>query len=188
MSDQIDKISERKESSLPIDRRKMLKSVLAAGGAITAAAFLDGKWLKPVVKTGILPVHAQASCPFVYFFPGFELTSDGGGFGQINIMVVLALDKETSNPTIPGDILKVTGPISYKILSFSGFTTLSLPAGSSGTMTDGIWPNPPGLPPTGPPIEILNYTGTELGAAITIQWTFNGCNYVYTYEIQPEGV
>ena len=54
---------EEKTSNTPkqINRRKMLKGVLAAGGAITAAAFLDGKWLKPVVKTGILPVHAQAS-------------------------------------------------------------------------------------------------------------------------------
>lgn len=54
---------EEKTSNTPeqINRRKMLKGVLAVGGAITAAAFLDGKWLKPVVKTGILPVHAQAS-------------------------------------------------------------------------------------------------------------------------------
>lgn len=54
---------EEKTSNSPkqINRRKMLKGVLAVSGAITAAAFLDGKWLKPVVKTGILPVHAQAS-------------------------------------------------------------------------------------------------------------------------------
>ncbi len=54
---------EEKTSNTPeqINRRKMLKGGLAVGWAITAAAFLDGKWLKPVVKTGILPVHAQAS-------------------------------------------------------------------------------------------------------------------------------
>jgi len=54
-----DKTSNSQKS---INRREMLKKgALAAGGAITAAAFLDGKWLKPIVKTGVLPVHAQAS-------------------------------------------------------------------------------------------------------------------------------
>ncbi len=51
-------------SQKPINRREMLKKgALATGVAITAAAFLDGKWVKPIVKTGILPVHAQASAP-----------------------------------------------------------------------------------------------------------------------------
>ena len=57
-------------SQKPIKRREMLKKgALAAGGAITAAAFLDGKWLKPVVKTGVLPVHAQASVVAVPALP-----------------------------------------------------------------------------------------------------------------------
>ena len=57
-------------SHKPINRREMLKKgALAASGAITAAAFLDGKWLKPVVKTGVLPVHAQASVVAVPALP-----------------------------------------------------------------------------------------------------------------------
>ena len=57
-------------SQKPIKRREMLKKgALATGVAITAAAFLDGKWLKPVVKTGVLPVHAQASVVAVPALP-----------------------------------------------------------------------------------------------------------------------
>ncbi len=44
-----------------LNRRQVLKGIIAAGGAITVASFLPGKWLKPVVKVGVLPVHAQLS-------------------------------------------------------------------------------------------------------------------------------
>jgi hypothetical protein len=44
-----------------ITRRELLKVLVAAGGGITAAAFLPAKWVKPVVQSGVLPVHAQTS-------------------------------------------------------------------------------------------------------------------------------
>ena len=44
-----------------ITRRQALKTILAAGGGIGAAAFLPSHWLKPVVRSGVLPAHAQAS-------------------------------------------------------------------------------------------------------------------------------
>ncbi len=47
-----------------ITRRDMLKVMLAGGGGIAASAFLPGKWLKPFVTTGVLPVHAATSTPF----------------------------------------------------------------------------------------------------------------------------
>ena len=40
-------------------RRKLVKSVAATGGAVSA--FAGGVWLKPVVNTVILPAHAQTS-------------------------------------------------------------------------------------------------------------------------------
>jgi hypothetical protein len=45
----------------PKSRREMLKLMLAASGGIGLAAFLPNRWLKPVVKSGVLPVHARAS-------------------------------------------------------------------------------------------------------------------------------
>lgn len=44
-----------------MDRRTFLKIAAASSGALGAAAFIPEKWVKPLVKTGILPVHAQAS-------------------------------------------------------------------------------------------------------------------------------
>ena len=44
-----------------ITRRDLLKTALAAGGGLTAVAFLPEKWVKPVVQSGVLPVHAAAS-------------------------------------------------------------------------------------------------------------------------------
>jgi hypothetical protein len=44
-----------------VSRREMLKALLAAGGGLTAAAFLPARWIKPVVESGILPAHAATS-------------------------------------------------------------------------------------------------------------------------------
>ncbi len=44
-----------------IGRRQLLKALAAAGGAVTAASMLPGKWSKPVIEAGVLPAHAQTS-------------------------------------------------------------------------------------------------------------------------------
>jgi hypothetical protein len=44
-----------------VTRKQFLKLLAAAGGATAAAAFLPGKWVKPIVKVGVLPAHAQSS-------------------------------------------------------------------------------------------------------------------------------
>ncbi len=44
-----------------INRREMLKVLAASSGALGAAAFLPGKWAKPLVEAGVLPAHAQAT-------------------------------------------------------------------------------------------------------------------------------
>jgi hypothetical protein len=46
-----------------LNRREALKALAAAGGALAATAFLPGKWAKPLVEIGVLPAHAQGSCP-----------------------------------------------------------------------------------------------------------------------------
>ncbi len=44
-----------------ISRRELLKVLTATGGGLLAAAFIPGKWLKPVIEAGVLPAHAQTS-------------------------------------------------------------------------------------------------------------------------------
>ncbi|MEE8389485.1 MAG: twin-arginine translocation signal domain-containing protein [Anaerolineae bacterium] len=44
-----------------ISRRKLLKALAAAGGAVAVTTLLPSKWAKPVVEVGVLPVHAQAT-------------------------------------------------------------------------------------------------------------------------------
>ena len=51
------KSSEDKNSG----RRKLLKSVVAGGGAVTVAKMLPDQWARPVVDSVMLPSHAQTS-------------------------------------------------------------------------------------------------------------------------------
>lgn len=46
-----------------ISRRDLLRAIVAGSGGFVATSFLPEKWLRPVVKSGVLPVHAQASAP-----------------------------------------------------------------------------------------------------------------------------
>ncbi len=55
-----DNISEE-EKQQSTSRRNLLKAIAAAGGAIAATTLLPSQWTKPVVKVGVLPVHAQGS-------------------------------------------------------------------------------------------------------------------------------
>jgi hypothetical protein len=50
------------ETQEVISRRHLLKILAATGGAVAAWTLLPGKWSKPVVEAGMLPIHpAQAS-------------------------------------------------------------------------------------------------------------------------------
>ncbi len=44
-----------------LNRREMLKALVAASGAIGVAAFLPAKWSKPAIEAGVIPAHAQSS-------------------------------------------------------------------------------------------------------------------------------
>lgn len=44
----------------PISRRKALKILAAAAGTVTLTSVM-GQWMKPVLRVGVLPAHAQTS-------------------------------------------------------------------------------------------------------------------------------
>jgi hypothetical protein len=48
------------EKSATSSRRRILKTILVAGGG---AAVVPKTWVKPAVDAVVLPLHAQASCP-----------------------------------------------------------------------------------------------------------------------------
>jgi hypothetical protein len=44
-----------------MDRRQLLKTLIAAGGAGAILTLLPDVWIRPVVEIGVLPSHAQVS-------------------------------------------------------------------------------------------------------------------------------
>jgi len=69
-----------------LTRRQALKYILAASGGLTAAAFLPAQWLKPIVQSGVLPVHARASVA------GYYVTNDSMGTVGIRALVGSGVD------------------------------------------------------------------------------------------------
>jgi len=51
----------QEETPAVVSRRRLLKTVAATGGIVSAWAFLPEKWTRPVVEAGELSVHAEAS-------------------------------------------------------------------------------------------------------------------------------
>ena len=129
----------------------MLKTMLAASGAITASAFLPGKWLKPVVQSGALPVHASASVLHFNVAPGHEgnyyysqtnkgminnlfVTVTQGGSGTpgisgVQVTLTSFQDRSSDNPSIYGAVsnFDLTPPNSQTtdLNGAVGFGTLS---------------------------------------------------------------
>jgi hypothetical protein len=52
---------DEKKQSTEITRRKLLKLIAAGGGALAGLTLLPDKWVKPVLGSGVLPVHAASS-------------------------------------------------------------------------------------------------------------------------------
>jgi len=55
--------SEEESQKGMLSRRRLLKTILATGGAVAASTLLPSKWAEPVVEVGLLPAHAQVTEP-----------------------------------------------------------------------------------------------------------------------------
>jgi hypothetical protein len=56
-------VTDTSSETKTISRRRLLKIIAAAGGAVTASSMLPAEWVKPLVEIGMLPVHAQDVSP-----------------------------------------------------------------------------------------------------------------------------
>lgn len=73
-------MEKRNEDARTLSRREVLKALAAASGALGAAAFLPGKWAKPVIEAGVLPAHAQGTDGTLQIVGGVvQVTSTGSG-------------------------------------------------------------------------------------------------------------
>ena len=50
-----------KQNAPLVGRRELLKALGATGAAVAAVTVLPGEWAAPMMKIGVLPVHAQGS-------------------------------------------------------------------------------------------------------------------------------
>jgi hypothetical protein len=109
-------MSEMKQNS--ISRRNLLKLISAAGGAI-ALANLPVHWLKPSVKMGLLPVHAQSS--------GTHVVTAAASIDDVSFCYDL-LSTATIAPVEAGIELAY-------VISFTGSASITSPSSLTGTQT-----------------------------------------------------
>lgn len=75
------------QQSTQLTRKEFIKLLIAGGTAATAASFLPGKWVKPIMKVGVLPVHAQGSGPLTVnnlrlYYTGIGMIGKGAGLAS----------------------------------------------------------------------------------------------------------
>lgn len=105
------------------ERRRLLKSILAGGAAVGAAATLPDSWRKPLVDAVEVPLHAQSSVP-----PSF-----------IQTIAFAYTMQPPSGPPLSGTLTPGTTPITHLTNSvipgstFNMTPTFNVNAGTTGT-------------------------------------------------------
>jgi hypothetical protein len=133
----------------PTSRRTVLKSMLATGGAIVGISFLPEKWTRPVVRTGVLPVHASTSTPTYYL---------QGGYGDFNqeyspssvrmngIFAFVSYDDQSGSIASSGmvhGVPNVPVVLSWRVATTSDPDWNPIWASYTGTLTNGNLPSSP---------------------------------------------
>jgi hypothetical protein len=92
----------------PIHRRALLKTLIAVGGGLTAATFLPARWTKPLVKSGVLPVHAQTSAAY-YLTAGYSNVDAARRLEVTNIYAFVSSTPILSSPARGADTSWING-------------------------------------------------------------------------------
>ena len=131
------------ESNIPVSRREILKALAAGGGALAAAAFLPGRWAKPVVESGVLPAHAQSSCPYYG-----QITVNGACVSECPEGAELMVIFDWLPGVVPDSVTLLYGGVQAQVVSSSilaGHGEIYFNPGVGGTGFDGqltlVWGN-----------------------------------------------
>lgn len=142
-----------------VSRRQLLKAISAAGGAVAATTLLPNEWTPPIVETGALPIHAQASPAIIAgnlqkTFDSLNSCTTSGGTGSANTLTLnyndptgnfnagsVAIYTSSLSTTIPAEIdLFNTPGIAVTGDAFQG--TIAIPLctrfGSNDTVTNQV--------------------------------------------------
>jgi hypothetical protein len=106
MSDIKPEVDRSVTEEMQISRRRLLKALAAAGGAVAVSSMLPKNWEKPVVEGGVLPAHAQVSEePVVYSIRCDSIP--GGGDILLNTDYIGLLEDVTATV----EVLSGSGPV-----------------------------------------------------------------------------
>jgi hypothetical protein len=121
-------------------RRRLLKALIASGGAVAASTLLPNKWSKPTIEVGVLPVHAQATAvppptptPVLAAIVGCTAYNAATGSGSIGPTDTIRAYADITHPVDPAGIeLQRTiilndplHPLNGTIDQVTGFTNAS---------------------------------------------------------------
>jgi hypothetical protein len=126
-------VDEKPESKIELARRNLLKAALTAGAAAAAAKALPKDWVRPVVNSVDVPVHAAASGCLIYGATGVTAV----GFGPDETAIICATVCG-SNATATFQTVFSSGSTDRRTGSFvNGSGTMTLTAFAPGCNTGG---------------------------------------------------
>jgi hypothetical protein len=145
-----------KNTKLSERRRKLLKTITVGSGAVVSTQVLPEHWVKPIVNSVLLPVHAQTSPVYSCAVTGdddFDITINFPVVGPVIYTVtntgtgaltgvsanIVADDGSTGGLEYTGQIFAIPNPLaagaSFDFVSLSNVSAPQCGLGGAGTIT-----------------------------------------------------
>lgn len=141
MSDIKPEVDRSGTEEMQISRRRLLKALAAAGGAVAVSSMLPKNWEKPVVEGGVLPAHAQVSEEPVVYVIRCDSVPGGGSIlldsDYIGLLEDVTATVEVLSGSGPVAGIEVTMNCSLPELVFNPALPQQATTGSSGVASFG---------------------------------------------------